>query len=435
MAKTVVFVGAFRKAYLDYFINNGYIIGWFADKESLEYKRMYEDKDPKVFNQFLFIIPIDFSSRKNILKSISGFHFEENTLLYNFFDRYTIATAYIADYVKLKQSKTLSISLARNATDKVFQRKVFAEKHPEITPHFRRISNFHSAYTFVRKYGFPVIVKPSGLSQSQLVNVCTNLEELIQKVSYVLDHVGEVYKQNRVTRAPKVIIEQYIRGQQYSVDSYVDHDGNIIHTPICTQVIGYDIGENNFETLYSTYTDDLNQAQKEIIFNTVSKSIQSLNVKGNPTHTEVRLSEDGICKVVEVNVRTGGFRAAMLHHSYEIDHVSNAIRTYLNEPVEIKHHLVSHTSSPQFWAKKEGSLLSIEGLDELKKLPSYKYLHINFKNGDLVGPADFGFQRLLFVILSHRDKDQLYKDIESARELIEIRVRPLNKVIDDEYSF
>ncbi len=431
MAKTVVFVGAFRKAYLDYFVEKGYIVGLFADKESLEYKKMYEENDPKVFNQFLFIIPIDFSSRKNILKSISGFHFEENTLLYNFFDRYTLPTAYIADYIKLKQSKTLSIPLARNATDKVFQRKVFAERHPEITPHFRKISNFHSAYTFVRKYGFPVIVKPSGLSQSQLVNVCTNLEELIQRVSYVFDHIEEVYKQNRVTRAPKVIIEQYIKGQQYSVDSYVDHDGNIAHTPICTQVIGYDIGQNNFETLYSTYTNELNQSQKDIIFNTVSKAIQSLNVKGNPTHTEVRLSDDGICKVVEVNVRTGGYRATMLEHSYGIDHVSNAIKTYLNEPVEISDEFLAHTSAPQFWAKEEGILLSVEGLEEVYKLKSYKAGHPNIEIGKHVGPADLGYPKLVHLILSHENKEQLFNDIARARELIKVNVEPIKKNTED----
>ncbi|MEI6728311.1 MAG: ATP-grasp domain-containing protein [bacterium] len=420
MSKNVVFVGYIRKSYLDYFVEKGFTIGLIRDINNPDFCESSQVTSTE--KKLDFVIPVAFNSQKHIQDSLKFVRLKKETLLICLFDRYLLGTAYIADALNLTQKRSLPIELARNATNKIFQRKVFKEKYPEISPEYRQIKNFHGAYMFSRKYGFPVVLKPANLSQSQLVNVCYNLEELITKGSYVLDKVAQVYKENHVYRVPQVGIEQYIKGRQYSVDSYIDLEGKIIHTPICTQTLGFDIGKNNFETVYSMYTDDLTQGQEKLIFDTVTKSIEAMGIFGNPTHTEVRLTDSGECKIIEVNVRTGAYRAEMLLESFGIDHVENVLNTILHLPVEVSTGLKKYSACPQFWSEKEGVLKKIKGIEEVKNLKSFKKYITNREVGDVVGPADMGHPKICIAILAHQDKQILVEDLEKIRDIVQFEV-------------
>ncbi|NJK71151.1 MAG: ATP-grasp domain-containing protein [Thermales bacterium] len=250
----------------------------------------------------------------------------------------------------------MPVETARNITNKFFQRQLFIQNYPEITVPFKKIRTFHGAYTFSRRYGFPIIVKPANLSQGKLVHICNNLEELIKNVSYVLDKVTEVYEKQNVRRKPQVIIEKFIDGQQYSVDSYIDVKGNITHTPVCKQVISHDLGFDDFQTYYSGYPSHLSPKKEQEVLDTVSKAIKSLKVVGTVTHVEVKVTSKNIPKIIEVNIRPGGYRASMLLESYDTNHILNVVNTYTNKPVEVKEKFLKHSACPQFWAEKKVSL-------------------------------------------------------------------------------
>jgi biotin carboxylase len=424
MTKMVIFVGYVRNAHLDYFLKKGYTVGLLRDKNNED---IGELEISQVDDYLDFVFPIDFTNQKVIENSLKSVYFKENTLLICLYDRYLLGTAYIANFLKLKQAKNLPVELARNATNKLLQRKSFLDHYPEISPQYKKIKNFHGAYTFARKYGFPVILKPANLSQSQLVSICNNLEELIAKSSYVFDNVAEVYKENHVYRTPQVGIEQYIVGKQFSVDSYIDFEGNITHTPICEQILGFDIGKDNFETIYSMYSDNISKEVQDKIYDAVEKSIKSMQIKGNPTHIEVRLTPKGECKIVEVNLRTGAYRGDMLEESYDFNHIENCLNIYLGHPVKTSTKLLKHSACPQFWAEEEGEFISIDGLDKVSELPSFIKMSKVARDltGELVGPAELGYPKIAHLIMAHESKEQLMKDIETARKIVKIKVKKL----------
>lgn len=412
--KLVIFVGHVLRSNLEIFLENGYQVGFFQDIDNPQSGDIFD----QILDHLSFIIPVKFTSTDTIQKSLKHIYLNPDTLLVCTRDRYFYSQVQIAHLLNLRQAKQMTVQTARNITNKYYQRRVFDRKYPEITPAYKKIRTFHGAYTFTRKYGFPVIVKPANLSQGQLVNICNNLEELIQKVSYVLDHVAEVYKDQHVYRKPQVIIEQFITGKQYSVDSYVDFDGNIIHTPVCHQIISHDLGDDDFETYYSEYPSGLSSKQEKLILETVSKAIISLDIKGSPTHIEVKLTPEGKCQVIEVNVRTGGYRAEMLRESYGISHIKNVINTYLGIPPHVSQTCLKFSACPQFWAEKEGILVEVKGADEIKKLESY----VSFQRygiGSERGPVAFGYPKIAHAILAHSDKKILDKDLKSIRSIIQ----------------
>jgi phosphoribosylamine-glycine ligase len=418
-SKLAVFVGYALLSNVEYFKKRGYAVGVIEDVNSPSHGGFSETTTKQYID---FVIPADLRNRRRIEKSFKGMDFHPDTILVCNLDKYFFATAHIAEHFKLKQSESLPSSIAKSMTNKFFQRKEFAKMFPEISPAYKRIRTFHGAYTFARKYGFPVIIKPANLTKGQLVNICNNMEELISKVSYVLDRVAKVYADNNVYRKPQVIIEEFITGRQYSVDSYVSPGGDITHTPVCKQVISHDLGFDDFQTYYSGYDSGLTQNEVDLVLDAVTKSIIALQIKGAPAHTEVKIKPDGTCQIVEVNVRTGGYRAQLLKESYQIDHIANAISCYTGDKVINKTELIKHSAAPQFWAEKEGVLKKVEGRKQIEQLRSYVSFAKVTKYGKKVGPVNKGYGRVAYAILAHKDPEVLKEDLVTIRDIVKFTI-------------
>jgi S-sulfo-L-cysteine synthase (3-phospho-L-serine-dependent) len=419
MTKNVVFVGFASNGYLNQFLSKGYNCAFFSDANNQQHGEIFSENTLPYLN---FMFPVNMTSLKTVKDSFKNVYIHPDTTLVTVKDMYFYPAAKIAHSLGLHQSKLLSMELAVNVTNKIYQRKVFEKNCPEISTRFKKIRTFHSAYTFARKIGFPVVVKPANLSQSQMVYICKNLEELIQKVSYVLDHIASVYREQKIPRSPQVIIEEFIQGRQYSIDSYIDMNGKVTHTPVCQQMIGYDLGLDNFDTICSFCPSNLNQKEIKLVEETVNKAVTALELKGQPTHTEIKITPDGQCKIIEVNVRTGGHRDDLLEHSYGIHHLSNTVKNYIGEPLEVNKTPKAYTACPQFRPEKEGVISAITGFEEVAKLPSYIRHNISKHIGSEAGPASKGYPKAGFCILSHPDKDQLFSDIEKAREFVKFEV-------------
>ena len=417
-SKMVIFVGTLSNKYIEAFKKEGYLVGFFKDI----YDTNVEKFLPRYLPNLSFFYSINMKNKETLVDSLKNLHFNSKTLLVCISEKHFYTTALIADYLKLDQSNFLNVNQARYMTNKYFQRKEIAKLYPEITPEYKKIHTFHGAYTFARKVGFPVVVKPANLSKGELVNICNDIEELSRKVSYVLDHIEEVYKRDKVYRKPQVVIEEYIDGRQFSVDSYVDASGGIVHTPVCKQTISHDLGFDDFQTYYSQYPSELSASEEKQVLDTVEKSVKALKILSTTTHTEVKIDSKGRCRIIEVNVRPGGFRSEMLKESYNIDHFGNFIQSILGLPVKLNPVFKQYSACPQFWADKEGIFDKADGKDEIINLRSFNKLVLNTKKGTKVGPVNKGYPRLGYSILSHTDKNVLEEDIKLIRTQLEITI-------------
>lgn len=422
MEKNILFVGSVKLEVLKYFRSNDWNCGLLqpvmsnTDKTPVSLFDHQEEKE-ELLN---FIFPINTSSLDTLTTSLKGLFVNKNTVLYSDEDRHLLTRARASKILGIRTNEFLTEETAIQLTSKFAQRAVFEKECPEITVPYKKVKTFHGAYMFTRKYGFPIIVKPVHLSQSQLVEVCYDLEELISKVSYIFSNIEKAYERNEISRSPAVLVEKYIEGKQYSVDSYVDLDGNVIHTPICQQTTANDIGLGGFETVYSGYPSELTKQQEKEVYECVDKSIKALKITGNPTHIEVKITDEGEVKIIEANLRIGGLRSMLLGEAYGIDHLKNSIKVVLGEKIEkLPTKLVFNTISPQIWPEKVGILKSVEGVEEVRKLKSYisDYTYNKYV-GKQAGPAEKGYPRIFFAILANKDKKQLNKDRDFVLEKV-----------------
>ena len=155
-------------------------------------------------------------------------------------------------------------------------------------------------FTFVGKDGlydisgfqFPLIVKPTDRSGSR-------------GVEKVLD---ELYLKSAIERAQNeafsksAIIEEYVTGREISVES-ISFEGQHYVLQITDKVT---TGSPYFVELEhhqpSTLSEEIQNRVKEVVLNALS----ALHVKYGASHSELKITESGDIRVIEIGARMGG---------------------------------------------------------------------------------------------------------------------------------
>lgn len=146
------------------------------------------------------------------------------------------------------------------------------------------------ATKFCREVGLPVIVKPAVSSGSMGVKLCSSLAEVVAQMSFVSES-------NEFAASSGVLIEQYIVGPEFSVETIGDVVIGITAKHLGNHPYFVEIGHD--------FPASLDKSLEQDIGATVIRAIRALDLLWGPAHTEVRLSEDGPV-IIEVNPRMAG---------------------------------------------------------------------------------------------------------------------------------
>lgn len=154
---------------------------------------------------------------------------------------------------------------------------------------------------FVRKYGFPLIIKPEiGVGASNVYKV-TNEEHL----SHILKDL-----------LPGYIIEPYIQGKIVTFDGLADRNGEILY---CAS---FELSDNVLDILneqkdmFYYYSRNIDPVLEKYGRHTV----KGFNVRERFFHCEFFLRPDGSYVAIEINMRPpGGFSIDMLNYVADID--------------------------------------------------------------------------------------------------------------------
>lgn len=119
------------------------------------------------------------------------------------------------------------------ATEKIHMRQMMESHDPALVPRYAQVSSVSEAEInrIERKMDYPLIVKPSGLEGSLLVSEVANRAELISCLERTFEHMQAAYSKWIKRQEPTVVVEEFMVGQMYSVDTYVAADGTCRHTP------------------------------------------------------------------------------------------------------------------------------------------------------------------------------------------------------------
>ena len=320
--------------------------------------------------------------------------------------------------VKMPTVKALKI-----CNSKLEMRKKFIKLYPEITPKFTLVKNLRDCKVIAKKIKFPCITKPLNLTKSRLVIKSNNLEELKSNLKNTFKKIKSVYKKVHSESEPLILAEEYLAGDLYSIDAYVNSRGKIYFTPIVRVMTGKDIGIDDFFNYYRLTPADINLNGEKKAQAVVRKAIRATSPASITLHIELTKIKNNGWKIIELQTRPGGYRNEMLKLSYGIKHYENDFLNKIDKKPIIPTKIKSYTAVFEIFPEREGKLISIRGIEKMKKLKSFVRYEQAKNIGEMCGFSRDGYIYVLQVVLNGKDKKVFYKDLERMREVVKIIVK------------
>ncbi len=314
-------------------------------------------------------------------------------------------------------------------TDKIKMRQLLRGYDKNIAPKFLVVQDAsqETMDRIERVVGFPLMIKPSGLAASLLVTLCYHREELEYNLRNTVRKLNQTYKKKRGRGEPQILVEEFMEGVMYSIDSYVNQRGTIYHTPLVHVRTGRSEGYDDFFGYMRITPVKLRQHKIDDARKAAEKAIEALGLRSTTCHIELMKTEDG-WKVIEVGPRIGGFRHEMYNLSYGINHSLNDILIRIPKKPLMPKRVRGYTAVMQFYPRHKGRLQALEGVNRARKLESFQRIDIKKKIGNLCDFARNGDDPVFDIVLFNKDRSRLLADIRRLEQAIKIKIkRPARK--------
>lgn len=374
---------------------------------------------PKTADSFDIVLLLDFSKPWKISESLLPY--QDQILAITCRSDTNIARfAKIIPHVPYLRTPT-SDSLTW-ATDKYEMRKRFKLFNPKMTPRFTRVKDISAGerQRIIEKIGFPMIIKPANLSSSLFVTICYHEDELKKALATCFRKIKKAYENDRRLEEPKVIAEEYMEGDIYSIDSYVNSRGIVYHLPLVRVKTGKDIGHQDFYG-YLQMTPTILKRETVVRAETVAETaIHALGLRSTTAHTEL-MKIDGEFKVIEVGPRMGGARDKLYSLSCNIDHPLNDILIRMPKKPKIPKKCNGTAVYMKWFLPKEGVISEMKGIKKIEQLESFYKITVNKRIGDRATFARNGGSSVFNLYMHNADRGALLADIRRVEQLVRIK--------------
>jgi biotin carboxylase len=309
------------------------------------------------------------------------------------------------------------------ATHKGKMRELIGAYNSKLVPKVQAVSGATEGEIkkVVKALDFPMMVKPTGLSDSSLVAKVHNEQELRQTLHNCFTHIHSIYKQSRGNGKPGVIVEEFMDGEQYTIDAYVNDIGKVWTLPFLKTRSAHSLGMEGFYT-YETHTfHNLTPSEIEAGYQAATDAIYAIGLRSSIAHMDMLKTTEG-WKIIEIGARPGAMRQEMYQISYGVDHALNELLIKIGREPEVNNRLVIHSMYFKVYAQEKGAISEIEGIDEAKRIPSVFTLQALAKPGDTIRPAIHGGTVVVQGLLFGEEPERLRREVADARSLITVKV-------------
>ncbi len=312
------------------------------------------------------------------------------------------------------------------ATDKKLMREAFNSHDDSLSPDHLEVidASERTVNAIEARLQYPMIIKPSGLERSLLVAVVHDQKELRSTLTYTFQQLSGAYKRLLKRMEPSVLVEEFMSGDMFSIDSYITADGTFNHAPLIKVITGHKVGFEDFFAHLQTTSHGLKQQDVAKAQHAAEQACQALGLRSITAHTELMKTASG-WKIIEVGPRIGGYRHELYALSHGIDHIMNDILNRAAIEPQISLATERHAAVYKTYAHTEGTLIDIDGIDTIQALPSYITIKLPYHYGDMLRFARNNGDAPVEITLCHEDVEQLHTDIAEVERLLRIRVQPL----------
>ncbi len=262
----------------------------------------------------------------------------------------------------------LAPEIATLATNKLFRLQCF-QKNNVPCPKFIFTKSKNEAISKTLNMKFPLVIKPTDNSGSRGILKINSAEEISEKYDEAL-----TFSKNST-----IIIEEFLTGPQISTESII----------VNNKIITTGFADRNYDKLASfepyfiedghTIPSTLSVTLKNKVLNVVNDAINSLGINFGVAKGDI-LIHDGHPIVLEMAARTSGGRFAtdMVPLSSGANILKPLIQMSIGDDIDMNFldSTLTRSAAQRFFFPKPGKLVSINGLEEAKKIPGVHDIYI-----------------------------------------------------------
>lgn len=316
------------------------------------------------------------------------------------------------------------------ATDKYEMRKRLQLFDSKNTPKFTKVkeNSKKERSRVVGKVGFPMVVKPANLQESMLVTICYHEEEFEKTLRNIFRKLRNEYKKMNRSQLPTIMTEEFMEGEMYSIDSYVNSRGTIYHCPLVRVKTGRDIGHDDFYNYLQMTPTGLKKETVEKAEKAAETAIHALGLRSVTAHVEL-MKIDDVWKIIEIGPRVGGFRDLLHELSCDIDHSLNDVLIRIPRKPIIPKKCKATATVLKWFAESEGIISEMKGIKKIEELESFHSITINKKIGDRATFSKNGGKSIFNLFMHNADRSKLLADIRRVEKMVDIKIAAKNKSV------
>lgn len=296
--------------------------------------------------------------------------------------------------------------------NKRLQRELLYHYDKNITVSYKEYSNINeiNIEELEKEFCYPFMIKPISWVQSQLVYKIENRNDFEEAKKWFKNANKEhYYALNKITWDIGVLIEEYIDGEMYSLNYYVDENQNIFQTKIVKVLSWHQLWVNDFFNYVRLSWPYIEQELAEYdMDNFVKKNILATWIKSTFVFHEFKKTTIGLLKTIELNGRIGWYRLEMMQEGYKF----NLLRCLLWE--KMKDECVNiNLWFFVFYAQKKGILqgFNMDLIEQIQKYPSYMSKNLISENiWKTTGLTSEGFTKNMILKIKNENEKQFIED-------------------------
>ncbi|HEY1352807.1 MAG TPA: ATP-grasp domain-containing protein [Ktedonobacteraceae bacterium] len=236
---------------------------------------------------------------------------------------------------------------------------------------------------FTRTYGFPCITKPRDSTGSFGVSLVSGPED-----------IDRVWSAIQTLHLPDFLIEEYIEGRELSVEAFSFHGRHVV-VAITEKIL-----LPNFVEIGHVQPASLQVEERAAIETFVTHFLDTLGLQEGPSHTELKVTPGGL-RVIESHNRNGGDRIVdLVEITTGVDLMSLAIAWSCGLGQELSRAPTPRAGAAiRFFAPGPGTVVSIQGVEEVREDEHVVQLDLPLQVGDRVVPVRRSADRSGYLVV------------------------------------
>lgn len=312
------------------------------------------------------------------------------------------------------------------STEKKLMREKLEKYDKKLVPTFVEVREVNEKMIedIENNINYPLIIKPSGLEGSLLVSLIHNREELISGLTKGFELIQGAYDVWIKRQKPFFLAEEFMAGDMYSIDCYVDKFGEVVHTPLVRVITGHSVGFDDFFGYMRITPSDVPTIEIIKARKAAESACKALDLRSITAHVELMHTATG-WKIIELGPRIGGYRHDMYIQSYGINHIANDILNRAGEKIIVPNDLLGYSAMFNIYATEEGIFESFTGEEVIKSLDSFVSFKQNSSIGDELLFAKHNGDAVFAIMLFNPAINALRSDISTMEKALTIKVSDL----------